>query len=453
MHIHILGICGTFMGGIAAIARQAGFTVTGSDRHVYPPMSDQLRDLGIEIIEGFEPDQLNINPDLIVIGNVMSRGMPIIEEILNRKLPFCSAPEWLYEYVLKDRHVIAVSGTHGKTSTTSMATWILEHAGFDPGYLVGGVPANFEVSARLGSDPFFVIEADEYDTAFFNKQAKFLNYRPTTLIVNNIEFDHADIYKDLDAILWQFHQLLRMLPGDGNLIANGADSNVAALIEQGCWTPVTGYQSGDSAEGWSVRRAESGSLQVYRDDELQGECYWPHPGSYNRENAIAALLATHAAGVPLEDGLAGLATYRGVKRRMELLGEFDGVRLYDDFAHHPTAIRLCLDGMREANDGSVLGILEPRSNTMKLGTHAAELATAIEPADLCWVKQPEGLDWSLSDVLPDSDNISICTDVNDIVSGVVAAIQPGDAVVVMSNGGFDGIYGLLAAALESRNNA
>jgi len=308
MHIHILGICGTFMGGIAAIAREAGYKVTGSDRQVYPPMSDQLRELGVEIIEGFEPGQLELEPDLFVIGNVMSRGMPIIEEILDRKLPYCSGPEWLYEHVLKDRHVIAVSGTHGKTTTTSIAAWVLEHAGFDPGYLIGGVPANFEVSARLGSDPYFVIEADEYDTAFFDKQAKFLNYRPTTLVINNIEFDHADIYPDIDAILRQFHQLLRMLPGAGDLIVNAADKRIDELLEQGCWTPVTQFTSGDAAPEtvWSAQRGDDNALQLWHDGALQGECVWPQPGQHNLENAVAAALACQAAGVDLQDCLAGL---------------------------------------------------------------------------------------------------------------------------------------------------
>ncbi len=441
------------MGGIAAIARQAGFTVTGSDRQVYPPMSDQLRELGIDVIEGFDPDQLDLKPDLIVIGNVMSRGVPIIEEILNRKLPFCSAPEWLYDYVLKDRHVIAISGTHGKTTTTSMVAWILEHAGFDPGYLVGGVPANFDVSARLGSDPYFVIEADEYDTAFFNKQAKFLNYRPSTLVINNIEFDHADIYKDIDAILWQFHQLLRMLPGNGACIARANDENIDQLLEAGCWTPMTRFISGEAAGGWSVRSDGNNGLQVYLDDELQGECYWPHPGEYNLENALAALLAVIAAGVSLDDALSGLATFKGVKRRMELLGDFGGVRLYDDFAHHPTAIRRSVEGMKLHSDGRVLAVLEPRSNTMKMGVHAGQISAALEPADKSWLLQPSGLDWQLKDVLDEKLNAEICMSAEAIVADVVAAAEPGDAILIMSNGSFDGIYGLFRASLTTAFSA
>ncbi|MBT5892088.1 MAG: UDP-N-acetylmuramate:L-alanyl-gamma-D-glutamyl-meso-diaminopimelate ligase [Chromatiales bacterium] len=449
MHIHILGICGTFMGGIAAIARQAGFRVTGSDQKVYPPMSDQLRALDIDIIEGFGVEQLDLKPDLIVIGNVMSRGMPIIEEILSRKLPFCSAPQWLYDCVLKDRHVIAVSGTHGKTTTTSMVSWILEHAGYNPGYLVGGVPANFDVSARLGSDPFFVIEADEYDTAFFNKQAKFLNYRPNTLIVNNIEFDHADIYKDIDAILWQFHQLLRMLPANGNCIALADDAYTDQLLEMGCWTPVTRFVAGRSVDGWSAERSAEDQLAFYCDGELRGECYWPHPGEFNIENALAALLAVTSAGVGFQASLDGLATFRGVKRRMELLGDFGGVRLYDDFAHHPTAIERSLEGMKQFNAGRVLAVLEPRSNTMKMGAHADQLSAAIAPADKCWVMQPDGMSWSLSDVLDASHSVKVMSSADAIVASVVEAAKPGDAIVIMSNGSFDGIYGKFRSALSA----
>lgn len=441
------------MGGIAAIARQAGFTVTGSDRQVYPPMSDQLRELGIDVIEGFDPDQLDLKPDLIVIGNVMSRGMPIIEEILNRKLAFCSAPEWLYDYVLKDRHVIAISGTHGKTTTTSMVAWILENAGFDPGYLVGGVPANFEVSARLGSDPYFVIEADEYDTAFFNKQAKFLNYQPKTLVVNNIEFDHADIYKDLNAILWQFHQLLRMLPSNGAFVARANDKNIDQLLAAGCWTPVTRFMAGETADGWSVRADGKNTLQVYFDGVLQGDCYWPHPGEYNLENALGALLAVISAGVSLDDALSGLGTFKSVKRRMELLGDYGGVRLYDDFAHHPTAIRRCVEGMQLHSDGRVLAVLEPRSNTMKLGAHADQLSAALEPADKSWLLQPADLDWQLKDVLDDNLNAEVCLSVEAIVADVVATAMPGDAIVIMSNGSFDGIYRSFSEALMTAFSA
>jgi len=449
MHIHILGICGTFMGGIAAIARQAGFRVTGSDRQVYPPMSGQLRALEIEVIEGFGVEQLDLEPDLIVIGNVMSRGMPIIEEILNRKLPFCSGPQWLYDYVLKDRHVIAVSGTHGKTTTTSMLTWILEHAGYEPGYLVGGVPANFEVSARLGGAPFFVIEADEYDTAFFNKQAKFLNYRPTTLIINNIEFDHADIYGDLDAILWQFHQLLRMLPGNGNCVVRSDDANIGRLLESGCWTPVTRFSAGQSQQAWSAE-IQADRLVFSFDGELQGSCYWPHPGEYNVENALAALAAVTAAGVAVQAALDGLGTFRGVKRRMELLGDFGGVRLYDDFAHHPTAIKRSLEGMQRFNSGNVLAVLEPRSNTMKMGTHAKQLSDALAPADSCWVLQPEGISWQLADVLSPALEAHIEHSTTAIVDAVVGAANPGDAIVIMSNGSFNGIYDEFQAALVAK---
>jgi len=437
------------MGGIAAIAREAGFKVTGSDRQVYPPMSDQLRDLGVDVIEGFDIDQLELKPDLFVIGNVMTRGMPIIEEILDRKLPFCSGPAWLYDYVLKDRHVIAVSGTHGKTTTTSMAAWLLEHAGLNPGYLIGGVPANFDVSARLGSSPYFVIEADEYDTAFFDKQSKFLHYRPDTLVINNIEFDHADIFKDLDAIFWQFHQLLRMLPGKGRVIANGNDANVSTLLDKGCWTQVESFTSAQSAaDGWRVARGDRGQLEVYQGDELQGECYWPHPGEHNLENALAALLACHAAGVDLQECLTGLGTFNGVKRRMELLVDSGDIRIYDDFAHHPTAIKRALAGAREICDGRLLAVLEPRSNTMKMGVHQGTLADSLSAADEVWALQPEGIDWDLSEQLS-GDHMHVEHDVEAIVAGARAAAQAGDVIVIMSNGGFQGIYGLFAAEFSA----
>jgi len=450
MHIHILGICGTFMGGIAAIARAAGHTVTGSDQGVYPPMSDQLRALGIELIEGFEPQQLDLNPDIVVVGNVMSRGMPIVEEMLNRAMPYTSGPAWLAENVLRDRHVIAVSGTHGKTTTASMTAWLLEHAGLEPGFLIGGVPANFDVTARLGSGDYFVIEADEYDTAFFDKRAKFLHYGPRTLIINNLEFDHADIYKNLDAILWQFHQMLRILPGAGQVIVNGADHAIRQLLEMGCWTPVLQFSSeGNAATDLQVRSHDS-RLGFSSSDGDSVDCELVLPGLHNAENAAAAIMAAKHVGVSLARSAAGMNEFRGVKRRLELRARVNGVSVFDDFAHHPTAIKRTLDAVRETSSGRVIAVVEPRSNSMKLGVHREALADALLPADCCWLLQPEDLPWDLAEQLADSDAVVVCNEIDSIVSQVCVAAQSGDDIVVMSNGGFGGIHEKLSKALAER---
>lgn len=450
MHIHILGICGTFMGGIAAIARAAGHTVTGSDAGVYPPMSDQLRALGIELIDGFEPAQLDCDPDLVVVGNVMSRGMPIVEELLNRGMPYTSGPAWLAEHVLRDRHVIAVSGTHGKTTTASMTAWLLEHAGLAPGFLIGGVPANFATTARLGEGDCFVIEADEYDTAFFDKRAKFLHYGPRTLVINNLEFDHADIYRDMDAILWQFHQMLRILPGTGRLIANGNESEISRLLEMGCWTPVTTYSSAtDAAADYSVQRAGN-ALSLTGPDGTTAAGRLALPGLHNGENACAAILAAHSVGVPVATALAGLAEFRGVRRRLELRGESGGIAVYDDFAHHPTAIQRTLAAVQETAGGKVVAILEPRSNSMKLGAHRDGLAASLQGADEIWVLQPDDLPWDLADALGEVDNCHVVSAVDDIVRGATADRASGDCLVVMSNGGFGGIHQRLCEQLEAR---
>jgi UDP-N-acetylmuramate: L-alanyl-gamma-D-glutamyl-meso-diaminopimelate ligase len=449
MHIHILGICGTFMGGIAAIARAAGHRVTGSDQAVYPPMSDQLEALGIELIEGFGPDQLGLNPDLVVVGNVMSRGMPIVEELLNSGKPYTSGPAWLAEHVLKDQHVIAVSGTHGKTTTASMTAWLLEAAGMEPGYLIGGVPANFATTARLGGGDVFVIEADEYDTAFFDKRAKFMHYGPRTLIINNLEFDHADIYADMAAIRWQFHQMLRILPGNGRLIANAHDAEIDRLLEMGCWTPVERYSSDPAVPAdWQVQR-EGGGLQLRSDDASLCSGAVTLPGSHNLENATAAVLAARHAGVSIEAALKGLEQFRGVKRRLEHLGTFNQIRVYDDFAHHPTAIRRTLEALRETASGRVLVVLEPRSNSMKLGVHRDGLKQSLEAADAAWVFEPDDLPWSLGDVLAGLPVLSIQTDVVEIAAAVAAYARPGDELVVMSNGGFGGIHQLICTQLEA----
>lgn len=451
MHIHILGICGTFMGGIAALARAAGHTVTGSDQGVYPPMSDQLRALGIELIDGFAPEQLGCKPDLVVVGNVMSRGMPIVEEMLNRRMPFTSGPAWLARHVLRDRHVIAVSGTHGKTTTASMTAWLLEHAGEDPGFLIGGVPANFGTTARLGSGRCFVIEADEYDTAFFDKRAKFLHYDPQTLVINNLEFDHADIYKDMDAILWQFHQMLRMLPGNGRLIANAAEPEIDRLLAMGCWTPVERYSAQSdlaadvhvSRAGGAVHWRSGGAAAITADAALE------LPGLHNAENATAALLAARHAGVEPTVAAAGLAAFRGVKRRLELRGKPGGVRVFDDFAHHPTAIRRTLEAVKSTADGRVIAVLEPRSNSMKLGAHRDGLAASLSAADLVWAMQPDGLPWQLSAALAGVTDCTVADNVDAIVAGIVAVARPGDDIVVMSNGAFGDIHRKLCEALQA----
>ena len=449
MHIHILGICGTFMGGIAAIARAAGHTVTGSDRGVYPPMSDQLRALGIDLIEGFEPEQLKCEPDLVVVGNVMSRGMPIVEEMLNRGMAYTSGPAWLAEHVLADRHVIAVSGTHGKTTTASMTTWLLEHAGQAPGFLIGGVPANFGVTARLGDGDTFVIEADEYDTAFFDKRAKFLHYGPRTLIINNLEFDHADIYKDMDAILWQFHQMLRILPGNGRVVANANEPEIDRLLEMGCWTPVTQYSTADDsgADYLATLDGDAFSLQG-KNQQAAGRLALP--GLHNAENAAAAILAANEVGVSLADSLVGLTEFRGVKRRLELRGETAGIRVFDDFAHHPTAIRRTLDAVQQTSTGAVIAIVEPRSNSMKLGAHRDGLAAALASADAVWALQPPDLPWDLARVLGELPDCRVETDIAAIVAGACDGRTAGDCLVVMSNGGFGGIHEQLCAALEHR---
>lgn len=447
MHIHILGICGTFMGGIAAIARAAGHKVTGSDQAVYPPMSDQLEALGIDLIEGFDPGQLDIAADLIIVGNVMSRGMPIIERLLNDRIPYASGPAWLAEHVLHDQHVIAVSGTHGKTTTASMTAWLLESAGLEPGYLIGGVPANFEATARLGAGKFFVIEADEYDTAFFDKRAKFMHYGPRTLIINNLEFDHADIYADMEAIRWQFHQMLRILPGNARVIANAHDPEIDCLLEMGCWTPVERYSSNPSiAADWQVQRNGS-SLQLRSGDKCWLSGAVALPGSYNLENATAASLAARHAGISIEAALKGLESFKGVKRRLEHIGTFNQVRVFDDFAHHPTAIRRTLEALRESASGRVLVVLEPRSNSMKLGVHCDGLKQSLEAADAVWVFEPSDLSWSLAEVLDGLPVLTIQSDIRQIVAAVVAAARPGDELVVMSNGGFGGIHQLICDQL------
>jgi len=458
MHVHILGICGTFMGGIAALARAAGHQVTGSDQNVYPPMSEQLQRLGIELTQGYDPAQLDPEPDVVVIGNALSRGNPAVEAVLDRGLAYESGPRWLAEHVLRDRWVLAVAGTHGKTTTSSMLAWMLEHAGLNPGFLIGGVPGNFGVTARLGDGPFFVVEADEYDTAFFDKRAKFVHYRPRTVVLNNLEFDHADIYRDLDAIKWQFHQLMRIVPGSGQLVLNAADQNLEDMLKAGCWTPVERFATQPlAAAPWQARGLDAActEFEVRHHNKTVCKAASALPGRHNMGNALAAMLAARHAGVDLLQSARALAEFQGVKRRLEQLGSPGGITVYDDFAHHPTAICETLLALRARVGGSrILAVLEPRSNTMKLGHHKAELAASLGEADRIWALQPPGLDWNLAQVLsPLGDRIEVSADVDQLAHRVVAAARKGDHVLIMSNGGFGGLHGKLLRQLEARASA
>ena len=449
MHIHILGICGTFMGGIAAIAEQAGHKVTGCDTNVYPPMSTQLQSQGIDLTEGWDPKQLDIRPDLFVVGNVVSRGNLLVEEILDRSLPYTSGPEWLYQNVLQQKWVLAVAGTHGKTTTTSMLTWILEHAGLEPGFLIGGVPENFGVSARVTESSFFVIEADEYDTAFFDKRSKFVHYHPRTTILNNLEFDHADIFPDLAAIETQFHHLVRTVPGNGLIVANGGEMSLQRVLDRGCWTPVERF--GVKADWQGASPAADGSFEVQLKGKSQGTVSWDLLGEHNRLNAIAALAAARHAGVPIGKGIEALAHFRNVKRRMELLGTVKGVTVYDDFAHHPTAINTTIAGLRaKVREARIVAVLEPRSNTMKMGVMKETLAPSLAGADLVFC-YTGGIGWDAKGALATLEDKAICVDeIEKIVTAVVAASRLGDQILVMSNGGFGGIHGKLLRALADK---
>ena len=457
MHIHILGICGTFMGGLAALAREAGHQVTGCDAGVYPPMSDQLRALGIDLIEGFGTEQLSLKPDVWVVGNVVSRARnadgtaryPLMEAILDQGLRYTSGPQWLAEHVLQGRHVLAVAGTHGKTTTTSMLAWILEHAGLQPGFLVGGVPLNFGVSARLGNmaRPFtpFVIEADEYDTAFFDKRSKFIHYRPRTAILNNLEFDHADIFDDLAAIERQFHHLVRTIPSTGRVVVNGLEESLTRVLHQGCWSEVRSFGAAVSdfrAEGEPTR------FDVLEQGHRVAQVQWDVGGVHNQLNALAAIAAAQHVGVTPTTAAAALREFRNVKRRMEVRGIANGITVYDDFAHHPTAIRTTIDGLRrQVGQQRILAVFEPRSNTMKLGTMKAQLPWSLEQADLAFC-HAGGLGWDPAEVLePMGEKARIGRDIEDLVKQVRAAARPGDHVLCMSNGGFGGIHAKLLETL------
>jgi UDP-N-acetylmuramate: L-alanyl-gamma-D-glutamyl-meso-diaminopimelate ligase len=452
MHIHILGICGTFMGGVALLARQAGHIVSGSDQNVYPPMSTQLELAGIKLCEGYCPDDITDEVDQVVIGNAMSRGNPMVEYVLNNNLPYTSGPQWLAENVLSNRWVLAVAGTHGKTSTSSMIAWILEYAGLNPGFLIGGVPANFGLSARYGEYPFFVVEADEYDTAFFDKRSKFVHYQPRTCILNNLEFDHADIFDDVEAIKKQFHHLVRTVPGEGKLIVNGGDPNLDDVIEMGTWTPVEKFSI--AGEHWSIGTcADDGStFEVCVDGKPAAQVSWHMHGGHNRLNALAAIAAARHAGVPVAQACAALAEFKGIKRRLEVLGNVGGVTVYDDFAHHPTAIVETLSAVKElSEDGRILAVLEPRSNTMRMGVHKKRLLDSLQQADEIYLYRPEDIDWNLKDLARHSTVAAgVYEDVDGIIRDVIQQARPGDHVVIMSNGGFKSIHTRLLQALEKK---
>jgi UDP-N-acetylmuramate: L-alanyl-gamma-D-glutamyl-meso-diaminopimelate ligase len=448
MHIHILGICGTFMGGLAAIAREAGHRVTGCDANVYPPMSDQLRTLGIDLIEGFDATQLQLQPDLYVVGNVVTRGNPLIEAILDTGAPMTSGPQWLAEHVLQGRHVLAVAGTHGKTTTTSMLAWILDNAGLEPGFLVGGVPCNFGVSARLGHGHCFVIEADEYDTAFFDKRSKFVHYRPRTAVLNNLEFDHADIFADLAAIETQFHHLVRTVPARGRLVVNAREDSLARVLGRGCWSDVLRFGSRKEEPGSLRARGEPHAFDVLRGSLKVGRVEWSLLGEHNQLNALAAIGAAEHVGVDPQAAAAALAGFRNVRRRLERVGEAAGVTVYDDFAHHPTAMRTTVDGLRrKVGLQRVLAVFEPRSNTMKLGSMKAQLPWALEEADLAFCLQgPYG--WSAREALaPMGERAVVADDVDALVAAIVKVARAGDHVLAMSNGSFGGLHGRLLQEL------
>ena len=466
MHIHILGICGTFMGGVAALAREAGHKVTGCDAGVYPPMSDQLRALGIELIEGYDAGQVQLQPDMFVVGNVVSRArladgspkFPLMEAILDQGLPYTSGPQWLAEHVLQGRHVLAVAGTHGKTTTTSMLAWILESAGLTPGFLVGGVPLNFGVSARLGDvapgqqRPLFVIEADEYDTAFFDKRSKFVHYRPRTAVLNNLEFDHADIFPDLAAIERQFQHLLRTVPASGRVVSNGLEEALARVLHQGCWSQVRSF---GSAVSDFTAQGPHHAFAVLHAGQVVGQVQWGLSGEHNQLNALAAIAAAEHVGVPPATACAALADFQNVRRRMELRGTVAGIALYDDFAHHPTAIRTTLDGLRQqiGQQKRILAVFEPRSNTMKLGTMKAQLPWALKEADLAFC-HTAGLDWDAAQALEPLGAAGLTADnIATLVQQVMAAVQPNDTIVCMSNGGFGGVHTQLLAALAEKFSA
>ena len=462
-HLHILGICGTFMGGIAALAKTLGFRVTGCDAHVYPPMSTQLEQLGIELKQGYNTEHFDDEPDLVIVGNAMSRGNVMVEYMLDRNIPYISGPQWLFENVLKDRWVIAVSGTHGKTTTSSMLTWILEYAQLSPGFLIGGVPQNFACSARLGNSPFFVIEADEYDTAFFDKRSKFVHYRPRTLVINNMEFDHGDIFDDLSAIQRQFHHLIRMVPSNGLILSPHNEAAINETLAMGCWTP-TEHSAGQ--QGWQAQKitADGSEFSVTFNGVEQGTVKWSLIGDFNIDNGLMAIAAARHAGVPSHIGIEALAKFVNTKRRFELKGEVNNIRVFDDFAHHPTAIAKTLAAVRAQVDsrnghkssdknthGRVLAVLEPRSNTMKSGVHKEALPLSLAQADQVFIFQDEHLKWSVEELINQCQPPCIVEkSIDNLVVKIIEQSQAGDTIVVMSNGGFGNIHDKILLALTNK---
>lgn len=450
MHIHILGICGTFMGSLAILARAQGHKVTGSDQNVYPPMSDLLTEQGIELIQGYDPAQLMPRPDMVVIGNAMKRGNPCVEAVLNQGIPYTSGPQWLHDHVLPERWVLAVAGTHGKTTTAGMLAWILEDCGYQPGFLIGGVPGNFDVSATLGNSPFFVIEADEYDCAFFDKRSKFVHYSPRTLLLNNLEFDHADIFENLAAIEKQFHHLVRVVPGDGKIIAPAQDANLKQVLSMGCWSEEE--YTGDNAR-WQAEKVtnDCGEFDVRYDGEISGRVTWGLVGEHNMQNALMAVAAAHHVGVPVAEACRALGKFINARRRLELRGEVNGISVYDDFAHHPTAILATLQALRSKVGGTarILVVLEPRSNTMKMGISKDDIAPALGRADEVFIFQPANIPWLVSEITERCVQPAYWSGDLDALTNMVAEhAQPGDHILVMSNGSFSGIHDKLLEKLK-----
>ncbi|HEJ1050848.1 TPA: UDP-N-acetylmuramate:L-alanyl-gamma-D-glutamyl-meso-diaminopimelate ligase [Morganella morganii] len=450
MHIHILGICGTFMGSLAILARAQGHKVTGSDQNVYPPMSDLLTEQGIELIQGYDSAQLTPRPDMVVIGNAMKRGNPCVEAVLNQGIPYTSGPQWLHDHVLPERWVLAVAGTHGKTTTAGMLAWILEDCGYQPGFLIGGVPGNFDVSATLGNSPFFVIEADEYDCAFFDKRSKFVHYSPRTLLLNNLEFDHADIFENLAAIEKQFHHLVRVVPGDGKIIAPAQDANLKQVLSMGCWSEEE--YTGDNAR-WQAEKVtnDCGEFDVRYDGEISGRVTWGLVGEHNMQNALMAVAAAHHVGVPVAEACRALGKFINARRRLELRGEVNGISVYDDFAHHPTAILATLQALRSKVGGTarILVVLEPRSNTMKMGISKDDIAPALGRADEVFIFQPANIPWLVSEITERCVQPAYWSGDLDALTNMVAEhAQPGDHILVMSNGSFGGIHDKLLEKLK-----
>ncbi len=450
MNLYILGICGTFMGGIARLAQQLGHQVAGSDQNVYPPMSEELANAGIEVRQGYDPDTLEPRPDLVIIGNALSRGNKLVERVLSEKIPYISGPQWLAQNVLPGRMVYAVSGVHGKTTTASILAWLLHDSGLEPGFLIGGVPENFGCSASLGGSDLFVVEADEYDTAFFDKRSKFIHYHPDTLIINNLEYDHADIFDSIEEIQKQFHHLIRTVPGNGRIIARGGSPHIDKMLELGCWSPVVHF--GDPSCAWQTRPLcrDYSEFQVIHDDRVVGQAHWSLYGKHNADNALAALLAARQAGILTQQACASLSGFSNVKRRLQFLAEVNGISVYDDFAHHPTAIGCALQALRDRiGDQRLVAVLELRSNTMKNGTHQHTLAAALTGADLVCVLEPPGLHWDLRACLSElGSRVSLLPAVADIVEQLGQNAQPGDHILIMSNGGFDNIYQRLIERLS-----